>query len=83
MFHDVESGRELYIDPGSARAEYLRRFSEHASGIERACSDLGLEYDSLTTDRPLDTVLFDFLKARESRGARPARRRSAGPRGGR
>ena len=35
MFHDVESGRELYIDPEAARAEYLRRFAAHAAEIER------------------------------------------------
>src|SRR5581483_11939960 len=31
MFHDVESGRELYIDPTAAKAEYLRRFESHAA----------------------------------------------------
>ena len=44
MFHDVESGRELYIDPDAARAEYLRRFAAHAAEIERACVDLGIEF---------------------------------------
>jgi uncharacterized protein (DUF58 family) len=83
MFHDVESGRELYIDPGAAREEYLRRFSEHAAGAERACADLGIELAVMTSDRPLDTLLFDFLKARERRGRRPDRRRSAGTGGGR
>ena len=32
------AGRELYIDPSSARAEYLRRFGEHQqadSGVGR------------------------------------------------
>ncbi|RUL87187.1 DUF58 domain-containing protein [Tautonia sociabilis] len=83
MFRDVESGRELYIDPGAARDEYRSRFAEHAAGIERACADLGLEFSLLTTDRPLDGVLFDFLKAREARGRLPGRRRPAGPGGGR
>ena len=31
MFHDVESGREIYVDPTSARHDYLRRFSAHAA----------------------------------------------------
>ena len=29
MFLDLESGRELYIDPGVAREDYLRRFTAH------------------------------------------------------
>jgi uncharacterized protein (DUF58 family) len=74
MFHDVESGRELYIDPAVARAEYLRRFAAHAAEIERACVDLGIEFEQIMTDRPLELVLFDLLKARMRRGRRPGRR---------
>ena len=56
-----------------ARAEYLGRFAAHAAELERACADLGIEFQTITTDRPLELVLFDFLKARMRRG------RSAGP----
>jgi uncharacterized protein (DUF58 family) len=81
MFQDVESGREIYIDPIAARQEYLRRFAAHAQQIERSCVDLGIEYRSLTIDQPLELVLFDLLKARMSRGRRPGRR-TAPARGG-
>jgi len=81
MFHDVESGREIYIDPTAARAEYLRRFGAHAAEIERSCVDLGIEYEPITTDRPLELVLFDLIKARMRRGRRPGRKIAAG-RGG-
>jgi uncharacterized protein (DUF58 family) len=74
MFHDVESGQEVYIDPASARAEYLRLFAAHAAKIERSCVDLGIEYQPITTDRPLELVLFDLLKARMRRGRRPGRK---------
>src|SRR5262245_15594094 len=33
MFHDLESGRTIYVDPSAARAEYKRRFSEHATRL--------------------------------------------------
>jgi uncharacterized protein (DUF58 family) len=78
MFHDVESGRELYIDPTAARGEYLRRFAAHAAEIEGACLDMGIEYESIATDRPLELVLFDFIKARMRRGRRPGRRVAPG-----
>jgi uncharacterized protein (DUF58 family) len=81
LFRDVESGREMYVDPASSRAEYLRRFAAHAAVIDRACADLGIELVSLTTDRPLELVLFDLLKARMRRGRRPGHRSAAG-RGG-
>jgi uncharacterized protein (DUF58 family) len=81
MFHDVESGREIYVDPSAARPDYLRRFAAHAGEIERSCVDLGIEYEQITTDRPLELVLFDLLKARMRRGRRPGRRLAPG-RGG-
>lgn len=74
MFRDVESGRALYVDPDAARAEYLRRFGAHAKEIERACADLGIELLTMTTDRPLELVLFDLLRARMRRGRLPGRR---------
>jgi uncharacterized protein (DUF58 family) len=78
MFLDVESGREIYIDPAEAKADYLRRFAAHAREVERACVDLGVEYQQVATDRPLELVLFDLLKARMRRGRRPGRRNVAG-----
>jgi uncharacterized protein (DUF58 family) len=81
MFQDVESGRELYIDPTAARGEYLRRFEAHAASIDRSCVDLGIECQPITSDRPLELVLFDLLKARMKRGRRPGRKLALG-RGG-
>jgi uncharacterized protein (DUF58 family) len=81
MFRDVESGREIYVNPEEARAEYRRRFDAHAAEVERACVDLGIEFESVTTDRPLELVLFDLLRARMRRGRSPARR-AGGRRGG-
>jgi uncharacterized protein (DUF58 family) len=83
MFHDLESGRNLYIDPQVARAEYQRRFNEHAAELNRACIDLGVDFAQLTIDRPLELSLFDLLQARSRRGRRhvrhaPRRRRAAG-----
>jgi uncharacterized protein (DUF58 family) len=82
MFLDVESGRELYVDPEQARAEYLRRFQAHAAEVQRACVDLGIEFVAVTTDQPLELVLFDLLRARMRRSRRPGHRvatRRGGP----
>ncbi len=81
MFRDVESGRELYVDPAAARPEYLRRFADHAAEVSRACADLGVDFETVATDRPLEMVLFDLLRARMRRGRTPARRDAPG-RGG-
>lgn len=73
IFHDLESGRELYVDPGAIRQQYLRRFQEHTAAIELACRDLGIDFCQMTTDRPLELALFDFLHARQRRGKQIAR----------
>jgi uncharacterized protein (DUF58 family) len=77
MFRDVESGRTIYVDPGTGRSEYLRRFEAHAKEIDRACADLGIELLTMPTDRPLELVLFDLLKARMRRARLPGRRSPA------
>jgi uncharacterized protein (DUF58 family) len=74
MFRDVESGREIYIDPAAARAGYLDRFAAHAAELERTCADLGFVLQTITTDSPLELVLFDVLKARMRRAGGPGRR---------
>ncbi len=76
MFRDLESGRELYIDPEATRQEYLRRFGEHAAAIETICGKLGIDFRSFTTECPLEHALFDYLHARQRRGRQVMRTRT-------
>jgi uncharacterized protein (DUF58 family) len=82
IFHDLESGRQLYVDPQTVRQRYLERFGEHAAAIGRACSRLGIDFYGLATDRPLELALFDFLNSRLRRGRQTVRRRSRPTAGG-
>lgn len=68
LFHDLESGRHLYVDPESVRAEYQRRFEAHCRAVEAICAKLGIVHRRFATDRPLELVLFDFLRERMNRG---------------
>ena len=74
MFHDLESGREVYVDPVAAKEGYLRQFGEHRERIRRACIGLGIDLYEATIDRHLELVLFDFLTSRLRSGRRVARR---------
>ncbi|HVW37054.1 MAG TPA: DUF58 domain-containing protein [Pirellulales bacterium] len=74
MFYDLESGRELYVEPQATRERYLDRFAEHAAGVTAACSRLGVDFYQLTTAQPVELALFDFLNSRLRRGRLPARR---------
>jgi uncharacterized protein (DUF58 family) len=68
MFHDVESGRDLFIDPATARKEYLKKLNAHIAAVRSVCQKLGVGYRHFATDRPLELALFDFLRERMQRG---------------
>ncbi len=74
MFFDLESGRELYVDPDAARTNYQQRFREHQESLKRICNNLGMDFYELTTDQPLDMALFDLLNSRMRRGRQITRR---------
>ncbi len=68
LFEDLESGRDLYIDPTVARRDYLQKLQAHIAAVRQICEKLGVSYHQWSSDRPLETALFDFLKARMQRG---------------
>jgi uncharacterized protein (DUF58 family) len=76
-FRDVESGRELYIEPALAREEYLRKFAAHDAALTSLTQRIGAHRRRLRTDEPLDIALFDFLKTRSERGRMIRRRENA------
>jgi uncharacterized protein (DUF58 family) len=75
MMEDLETGRQLYVDPALVRRTYQRRFQEHAESVQQACRNLGVDLSVLTTDRPLELALFDLLHARMRRGRQYLRTR--------
>lgn len=81
LFQDVESGRDIYVDPSVARKAYQRRQSEHGTKIRSICQNLGIDYHLFATDRPFDLALLDFLQHRMR--VRKQVRRKTGPRRGR
>lgn len=86
LFYDMESGRELYVDPAAVRSSYQAKFAEHAAEVTRMCNSLGMDFYELTTEQPLDLALFDLLNARLRRGRQVTRRagaaRTSNPGGG-
>jgi len=80
MFEDAESGRTLFIDPRWARNEYRRKLEAHCQSLRMACQRLGIACERLSTDRPLELALFEFLRRRmrQRRGPRRMARAGAG-----
>jgi uncharacterized protein (DUF58 family) len=77
LFQDVESGREVYVDPTAERARYVRKLTAHLTEVQGICARLGIEAWRLTTDQPLEIALGDFLRSRQRLISRAAMRRRA------
>ena len=75
LFQDMESERDVYIDPIVARADYLKKLRRHMADARRVCEKFGVSYHEWQTDRPLETALFDFLRARMQRGKKSSQSR--------
>jgi len=75
LFRDVESGRELYIDPKVAKKTYVDRLQAHNENLQRVCRNEGVAYHLTPTDRPLERALMEFLLDRRRLG-KSLRRRS-------
>ena len=73
MFVDMESGRDLYVDPLAAKELYDRNFTKHSAEIERTCRELGISFYPLSTSNPLELALFDVLQSRLHAGRQSAR----------
>jgi uncharacterized protein (DUF58 family) len=73
LFYDVESGRELYVDPATAREKYLQRLTAHIDEIKQTCGSLGVTYQQFSTDRPLEFALSEFMRGRMRGKVRPNR----------
>lgn len=83
LFRDLESGRDLYVDPRQARRPYLQKLGAHNDAIRSMCQSLGIGYHRLGSHRPLELALFDFLRARLRRRARAKRAAPSARPGGR
>jgi uncharacterized protein (DUF58 family) len=64
MFVDMETNRDLYIDPELARQQYQAGFQRHAGEIRQMCRELGVDLYPMSTRRPLELAMSDFLQSR-------------------
>src|ERR1043166_2637478 len=62
VFFELESGRELFIEPSAVRAEYLRKLEAHNAAARSICERLGILYHHFSTARPLELALWDVLQ---------------------
>ena len=65
---DMETGRDVYVDPQAAAKDYAQRFEMHRAQLKAICDTLGVDLFEVATDRALQVSLFDILSAQQQRG---------------
>jgi uncharacterized protein (DUF58 family) len=66
-FEDMETGRDLYIDPALAAETYRQRLDAHIGEANAACAEVGADTYRFTTDEPIEVALLAYLKSRAAR----------------
>ncbi len=66
MLRDLESGKDMYIDPGEARATYRKRFTDHESRLADICHRRGARLLTVATDMPLEVTLLELISGRRT-----------------
>ncbi len=77
LFQDIETGRNMYINPSDAQTSYKRMLDDHLAKAKSTCQNLGIDYHLFPTDRPFDLALLDFLQDRMHRRKRVIHRGSS------
>jgi uncharacterized protein (DUF58 family) len=67
LLRDLETGKEIYVDPAAARTTYRKRFEEHALQLSNMLGELGIRLTTLSTRESMEKALFDLLSLEERR----------------
>lgn len=66
VFHDMETGKEMVIQPGTIRDSYRRHIKELLAFYRNKLRESGIRYAILHTDMPFDRALYAFLQKRKA-----------------
>jgi uncharacterized protein (DUF58 family) len=64
---DLETQDRIEITPEYVRDEYRTKFDAHVETLRDKTRGAGMDYHLLTTDRPLDDALREYLSIRQGR----------------
>lgn len=73
LVQDLETGKDLYVDPVLIRKSYVARFQEHSKSLETLCQRLGVGFFRIFTNEPLERALGEFVQQQMARGKKGRR----------
>jgi uncharacterized protein (DUF58 family) len=64
---DLETSQQMEVTPDYARREYRGKMNAHLADLRTRSRGAGMDYFLLSTDRPLDAALREYLTIRHKR----------------
>ncbi|GIW99689.1 MAG: hypothetical protein KatS3mg111_3022 [Pirellulaceae bacterium] len=61
MVRDMETGRQIYVDPRTVATQYRQRFAAHEKQLVELCHRRGARLVRVTTDEPLELALLELI----------------------
>jgi len=68
VFKDLETQREITLDPRAIRKDYQFSFTEFFEDFRRRCGESMIDFHPITSDTPFDRALFAYLEKRSRLG---------------
>ncbi|MGN6546300.1 MAG: DUF58 domain-containing protein [Aureliella sp.] len=68
LLRDMETGKQIYVDPAAAKRTYDERFTKHQAELTDLCHRRGVRLETIATDQPLENALFDLVSRMAPRG---------------
>ena len=68
VFADMETGRELQLNPADIKQKYLDALKQRTDRLGRECRRHLIDYQPIVTDQPFDQALLKYLHKRQKLG---------------
>jgi uncharacterized protein (DUF58 family) len=77
VWEDLESGRQLFLDPKQAGKAYREKFDAHQANVRTVLERRGVPHQVARTDTPFDFVLLEWIQRSGAHGISASRSRKA------
>lgn len=67
---DLETDQKIEVIPDYVKTQYRAKMDDHLEQMKERTQAAGMGYHLLTTDKPLDRALTEYLSLRHTRGGR-------------
>jgi len=68
LLEDLESGEQIEISPAQVGQDYRAKVAMYMQGFKQACNEFQIDFESVSTEKPFNEALINYLKKRSRLG---------------